>query len=163
MTEYLLKWDGYSLYLTTWEPEEHIPTEIVQSVDQPIVPKSLIESGRDDFLSACQVRLGQRTSNHFYICTQLHLFRYLFQNKGFTSAHGVKLYQKGDFELLELPNNWDKLMYSEKGDEQQISVPVEMELVIKWSRKHYILESRKLVGGPRRPIEMIDRFLHRKT
>ena len=47
-----------------------------------------------------QARLGQRTSNHFYIFIQLHLFRYLLQNKGFTSAHGVKLYQKGDFELL---------------------------------------------------------------
>jgi hypothetical protein len=138
-----------------WEPEEHIPTEIVQSFDLPIVPTPLIESARDDFLSAFQARLGQRTSNHFYIFIQLHLFRYLFQNKGFTSAHGVKLYQKGDFELLELPNNWDKLTYSEKGDGRHISLPIEMKPGIKWSRKHYILESGKLISGPRRPIEMI--------
>jgi hypothetical protein len=54
-----------------------------------------------------------------------------------------------------LPNNWDKLTYSEKGDGRQISFPVEMKPVIKWTRKHYILESGKLISGPRRPIEMI--------
>ena len=41
------------------------------------------------------------------------------------------------------------------GDGRQISFPVEMKPVIKWTRKHYILESGKLISGPRRPIEMI--------
>lgn len=59
--EYLVKWDVYSAFSCTWEPEEHLPTAVIRNFMRPTVRPRGIEEAADELLAACQ-----RTANHFY-------------------------------------------------------------------------------------------------
>jgi hypothetical protein len=58
-------------------------------------------------------RLCQRTSNHFYLNLHHEIFRYVFNGKGIINDSDITLFSKEDFSLFNLPENWDKIIYTD--------------------------------------------------
>lgn len=146
----------FSAYSCTWEPEQNLPNNIIHEFKFPSFLPPGIAVTRDDFTSACHSRLAQRTANHFYISFHHDIFRFLFGGKGIVSKGKDTLYTRIDFETFDLPQNWDKLVYTEKGEGRQIVFPVALRPVLRWSTKHFVFDCEgSLKEAPRMPIELL--------
>jgi hypothetical protein len=103
----------------------------------------------------CHSRLCQRTSNHFYLNLHHEIFRYVFNGKGIINDSDITLFSKEDFSLFNLPENWDKIIYTDKGEGRQINFPVSLKPVLRWSKRHYVCSDGKLTDEPRMPVELL--------
>jgi hypothetical protein len=93
------------------------------------------------------------------------IFRYGFNGKGIINDSGITLFSKEDFSLFNLPENWDKIIYTDKGEGRQIDFPVLLKPVLRWSKRHYVCSDGKLTDAPRifekrvMPLSLIIPFL----
>ena len=117
----------------------------------PSTPPTRLTDARDEVLLACHSRLCQRTSNHLHH----EIFRYVFNGKGIINDSGITLFSKEDFSLFNLPENWDKIIYTDKGEGRQIDFPVSLKPVLRWSKRHYVCSDGKLTDEPRMPVELL--------
>ncbi|CAC5407718.1 CDY [Mytilus coruscus] len=155
-TEYMVNWENYFAYSCTWEPEQNLPNNIIHEFNFPSSPQPGIAVTSHDFTSACHSRLSQRTANHFYISFHHDIFRFLFGGKGIVSKGRDTLYTRFDFETFDLPQNWHKLVYTEKGEGRQIVFPIALHPVLRWSRKHFVFDCEgSLKEAPIMPIELL--------
>lgn len=150
-----MKWANYSAFNCTWEAERNLSSDIVQEFKCPSTPPPGLADARNEFLLACHSRLWQRTSNNFYLNLHHEIFRYVFNGKGIINDSGITLFSKEDFSLFNLPENWDKIIYTDKGEGRQIDFPVSLKPVLRWSKRHYVCSDGKLTDAPRMPVELL--------
>ncbi|XP_031567929.1 chromo domain-containing protein cec-4-like [Actinia tenebrosa] len=46
-TEYLVKWEAYSLYYFSWEDEGNLTRDLIRSYDKPVIEKSRLQANID--------------------------------------------------------------------------------------------------------------------
>ena len=148
-----MKWANYSAFNCTWEPERYLSSDIVQEFKCPSTPPPGLADARDEFLLACHSRLCQRTSNHFYSNLHHEIFRYVLSGKSIINDSGITLFSKEDFSLFNLTENWEKIIYTDKGEGRNIHFPVSLKPVLRWSKRHYVCSDGKLTDAPRMPVE----------
>ena len=148
-----MKWANYSAFNCTWEPERYLSSDIVQEFKCPSTPPPGLTDARDEFLLACHSRLCQRTSNHFYSNLHHEIFRYVLSGKSIINDSGITLFSKEDFSLFNLTENWEKIIYTDKGEGRNINFPVSLKPVLRWSKRHYVCSDGKLTDAPRMPVE----------
>jgi hypothetical protein len=148
-----VKWANYSAFNCTWEPERYLSSDIVQEFKCPSTPPPGLADARDEFLLACHSRLCQRTSNHFYSNLHHEIFRYVLSGKSIINDSGITLFSKEDFSLFNLTENWEKIIYTDKGEGRNIHFPVSLKPVLRWSKRHYVCSDGKLTDAPRMPVE----------
>lgn len=151
--EFLIEWEGFSIFQCTWEPKTHIPCHILQDYKFGVVSLSEdnIRYVSDQFLSAIQQRLSRRTGAHFYLEIPLSTHRQLFGTDGDLRDF---LFNKEDFhKFLFVSNTWDEFIYSKHGEGRRIHFPILVKPQLKWSKLHYNIINDKFVKAPRRPIE----------
>ncbi|XP_067026391.1 uncharacterized protein [Acropora muricata] len=93
-TKYLVKWEGYSSFENTWDPEEHLSPLLLRVTWHTGVPQA------------------QRITMEF-----IHdVFKYLFHSKGRKSPdENWTLYEQGDFSKCQIPNQWN-CVFDKHGD-----------------------------------------------
>jgi hypothetical protein len=143
-----VKWANYSAFNCTWEAERNLSFDIFKC---PSTPPPGLTDAKDEFLLAYHSRLCQRTSNHLHH----EIFRYVFNGKGIINDNGITLFSKEDFSLFNLPENWDKIIYTDKGERRQIDFPVSLKPVLRWSKRQYVCSDGKLTDAPRMPVELL--------
>ena len=144
-----MKWEDYSCFDTTWEPENHIPAHLRTEYEHPSLTCELIQSASDKFLYCIKGRLNQRCGGHFYVDLDHTHFRFFFG-----SQETSKLCLKDDFRKFILPPDWDIFYYSEEGEGRKIDFPVKISTNLKWSKKHFTkTDNEKLVPAKRCPFE----------
>uniref|UniRef100_A0A8W8JHR6 Chromo domain-containing protein n=1 Tax=Magallana gigas TaxID=29159 RepID=A0A8W8JHR6_MAGGI len=119
--EFLIEWEGFSIFQCTWEPKTHIPCHILQDYKVGVVSLSEdnIRYVSDQFLSAIQQRLSRRTGAHFYLEIPLSTHRQLFGTDGDLRDF---LFNKEDFhKFLFVSNTWDEFIYSKHDKPKSIS------------------------------------------
>ena len=129
-----MKWANYIAYSCTWEPEDNLPENLLSEFKFPTSPPPGLSVARDEFIATCQARLGQRTANHFYMPFHHDVFRFLLSGKGVVCEGGKTLYTKTDLDTFDLPKDWDKLIYTEKGEGRIIVFPILLCPVLRWSK-----------------------------
>jgi hypothetical protein len=77
------------------------------------------------------------------------MFRYVFNGKGIINDSGITLFSKEDFNLFNLPENWDKIIYTDKGERRQIDFPVLWHNREWYANKNSSLASVNPGGGNR--------------
>lgn len=89
-----------------------------------------------------------------YINLDLDCWRYITQGKGTPSEHrGYFLFNKNDFGRLPmLPPDW-WYCFNQHGEGKK--VPMKIKPVIGWSPKKYVFDGKKVIPGPRFPIEKL--------
>ena len=83
-------------------------------------------------------------------------WRYLVKGKGIASEQrGHYLYGINDFSLLlMLPPDWWYFL-NEHGEGKKVDFPIKMKVVIGWSPKKHVINGKKILPGPRFPIEKL--------
>ncbi|XP_046557019.1 uncharacterized protein LOC124266249 [Haliotis rubra] len=98
-TEYLVKWQGYPIEQSTWEPDQHIPASIRRSYDQPEISDCQRETFSRDARQSFQSRLKTRGLK-FSVPCHLNVFRALLRTDRET------LLGREELEHLCLPPYW---------------------------------------------------------
>ena len=90
-----------------------------------------------------------------YISVDHDCWRYITHGKGLPSQHrGHYLFEKKDFgRLTMLPSDWWYL--SEHGEGKKVDFPIKIKAVLGWSPKKFVKDGKKVVPGPRFPLERL--------
>ena len=102
--EYLVKWENYSSYECTWEPEHHLSQELTKQFDKPNVTTGQIIDASDIFFEALQRRLSQRVGHHFFIQVNHEMFRFFFETQGERFENNSRKLNLDDFSKMTLPH-----------------------------------------------------------
>ena len=91
-----------------------------------------------------------------YINLDIDCWRYIIKGKGTPSNHKSHYeYGKSDFGRLPmLPPDW-WYYFNQHGEGKKIDFPMKIKPVIGWSPKKHIFNGKKIVPGPRFPIEKL--------
>jgi len=126
---YLVKWRGYHISESSWEPKSHLTPEIIRTYDQPEITYERLQYAAQNLERAVQQRLSSN-GNRSVLDFDADLFRFCF---GVQSIH---ILHKEDFSRLPLSNSWHyKLKRNGRGT--KLSFPVRLHSKIH-IRKSYM-------------------------
>ncbi len=97
---FLVKWDGYNKQDCTWEPESHIPANVIQDFLTPPVGVARLRTASEIFECAILKRLSSKQT-HISVNFDLDIFRHVFE-----TDKSVLLSAESDLEKLNLCPNW---------------------------------------------------------
>ena len=112
---YLVHWAGWPLSASSWEPEQNLTRDVVESYDYPTgITKERIDFGHETLLLGLQNYIrGQTAQNYpFDAFINFNGFRKLFETATPSPAavRGYKAYQCSDFDGADLPVWWDRIV-----------------------------------------------------
>ena len=141
---YHVHWSGWPLSASSWEPEQNLTRDVVESYDHPTgITKARIDFGRETLLLTLQNYLrGQTAQNHqFEAFITFDVFRKLFETAIPTSAaiRGYKAYQHCDFDGEDLPVWWDRIVNKDRNGRCFI-FPLLMRKIMPWSPVNYTVD-----------------------
>ncbi len=121
-----------------------------------------LESTARAFACGILSMLKSRSLGKGYIELEHDCWRYVTSGKGRPSEHkGHQLLERNDFGRLSmLPSDW-WYYFNEHGEGKKVDFPIAVKAVVVWSPKKHILDGKKLVEGPRFPIEKISIYFAR--
>ncbi|CAH1791011.1 unnamed protein product [Owenia fusiformis] len=126
---YLVKWKGFSLWDSTWEPLNSRCSSTFEYIYRyPVVNNELIQSNTDNLLFVIRERLGKRTGRCGLVAFRHDVFRHLF------GLEKTRLFSREDFEHLNFPDCWDQFKGERSG--RKISFPMRMTLKVKFCKGH---------------------------
>ncbi|CAG2219781.1 unnamed protein product [Mytilus edulis] len=97
---YMVKWEGYSVYECSWEPEAHLNQVLLNTFYTPEIDDSRLALSARNFELAIQQRLRGK-HNTVIIRFDLDVFRHCF---GIENSYILQ--SVDDFEKLPLHKNW---------------------------------------------------------
>lgn len=134
--EYLVCWEGYTIYECTWEPEKHLPQTVVSNfVPSNIVPSRLNEFSAS-FERTVQTRLRCRNPKSV-IFVDFDIFRHVF------GPENTVLCYLDDFKKLNLSDHWFYILKKD-GSGRKIKFPIKLSIRMS-IRKIYVRSQGRLV------------------
>ena len=134
--EYLVKWKDYRLEDCTWEPEHHLPENVLVNYIPTEVASNRLQQFSDTFERAIKARLRSRNPK-CVIPVEYDLFRHVFGNDC------SLLCNLDSFSKLQLSDHW---FYDLKkdGTGRKIKFPIRLTVRL-CQRKIYVKSDEKLV------------------
>jgi hypothetical protein len=96
---YLVKWRGYHISESSWEPMSHLTPEIIRTYDQPEITYERLQYGAQNLERIVQQRLSSN-GNSSVVDFDADLFRFCFR------VQSMHILHKEDFSRLQLSNSW---------------------------------------------------------
>jgi hypothetical protein len=117
---------------------------------------SRLESAARAFACGILSLLKSKAMANGHIELHHNCWRYIVKGKGIASEHrGHYLYGMNDFGRLPmLPPDWWYFL-NEHGEGKKVDFPIKIKITIGWSPKKHVFDGKKLVPGPRFPIEKL--------
>ena len=126
---YLVKWRGYHISDTSWEPKSHLKPEIIRTYDQPEITYERLQYAAQNLEREVQQRLSSN-GKRSVLDLDADLFRFRF---GVQSIH---ILHKEDYSRLPLSNSWHyKLKRNGRGTQPSFPVRLHSKIHI---RKSYM-------------------------
>lgn len=133
---YLVKWEGYHVQESTWEPEKHLPVEVLRAFLSPPVSTDRLAYAARNIENAFQQRLSSKSSC-VTVSFDLDVFRYVFG-----SETSVVIESENDMDKLPLCCNWSyKLNKNGKG--LRVSFPLRVSPKL-FTRRVFVRKDEKL-------------------
>lgn len=151
--EYLVKWFGYPIHDSSWEPYGHLPKSLIKEYVPTDVVRDRMTQFALSFEREVHARLKRRNPQ-FSMSVESDVFRFVFGD--------IKsmLCQKNDFDKLNLPSNWFYVL-NQDGSGRKLKFPVKITLKL-FFRKLFIKCDGKLVTKVN-PIERLTCFSATET
>ena len=113
---YVVKWRGYHISESSWEPKSHLTPEIIRTYDQPEITYERLQYAAQNLEKAVQQRLSSN-GNHSVLDFDADLYRYCIR------VQSIHILHKEDFSRLPLSKSWQyKLKRNGRGT--TLSFPV---------------------------------------
>jgi hypothetical protein len=97
---FLVKWDGYDISESSWEPQHHIPKAIRDTYSTPRVEPHRLEAAAQALEHAVQTRLNSRNTKSS-VSFDNDIFKLCFGE-----FVGTRLVEKEEFQALPLHHYW---------------------------------------------------------
>lgn len=152
--EYLVHWQGYSPYESSWEPHSNITRECIDYFNKPQPREETIlnEVSRLRVNFECYLKNKQRGA--VTIDFRGDVFKFLFKGKGKEQRSWVSL-DSSHFSRKYFPPGWDKLC-DMHGQGLKACYPVKLRHFISWSPKKFIKDKEgNLKEAPRAYTEKL--------
>ncbi|KAL4225234.1 hypothetical protein ACF0H5_015923 [Mactra antiquata] len=134
--EYLVKWRDFHACDATWEPENHLPPQIIDNHVPAQIPHHKIRHISETFEKHIRTRL-RRKSSKFVMNCDLDVFRYMFDTDDTTLICTLN-----DFKKFELPEHWFYEL-GHDGFDKKIRFPMKITARVQMS-KTYVKINGKL-------------------
>ncbi|CAB4016139.1 Hypothetical predicted protein [Paramuricea clavata] len=96
--EYLMKWKGWSLETSTWEPSQNVSPDLLRNYEEPPITNETLQVASSQFACGVTSAFWSRRSALVYITINLDVWRYVVFQKGVPSEHrGHHLFEMEDF------------------------------------------------------------------
>lgn len=130
-----MKWDGYHISESTWEPAIHLPDTILQTFECPNISSDRLQYASFNLEKAVQQRLYS-TGNRIVLDFDTDVYRFCF------GVESTQILYKADFSKLPMSTAWYyKLKKNGRGS--KLSFPVRIRSHVHM-RKSYRNENGKI-------------------
>ncbi|CAC5421898.1 unnamed protein product [Mytilus coruscus] len=132
---YLVKWDGYHISESTWEPAIHLPDTILQTFECPNISSDRLQYASFNLEKAVQQRLYS-TGNRIVLDFDTDVYRFCF------GVESTQILYKADFSKLPMSTAWYyKLKKNGRGTKLSFQVRIRSHVHM---RKSYRNENGKI-------------------
>lgn len=136
---YLVKWSGYHVSESTWEPKSHFTPEILRSYERPEITIDRLQYAAQHLEKAVQQHLSSN-GNRSVIDFDADVFRFCF------GPQPIQILYLEDFKKLPLSASWlYKLRRNGRGTQLSFPVRIKSRIHIK---KSYVAENVKELCTP---------------
>ena len=144
----MVKWDGYDVSESTWEPEDHIPACILSSFVPTEISQEKMKHFSTVFERAIQNRLTSKSPKNV-VFVEFDVFRFLFGN--------VKsvLCDLEDLDRLNMPPHWFYKLHAD-GYGCKIKFPIRLTIRLRFRKLH--VKSNGLLEARNLPLERLTIF-----
>ena len=130
---------------------------VLRGYESPPKPSaSELEIAARSFASGVLHLLKSKAMGNGYISMDHDCWRYITQGKGTSSEHrGYYLFERSDNGRLPmLPSDWWYFL-NQHGEGKKVDFPMKIKAALDWSPKKFISDGKKVLPGPRFPIERL--------